>query len=247
MKILIVDDEQLARQRLKDMILEFDSSHLILEANNGLTALTLVEKDSPDVILLDIRMPVMDGLETALHLTHIEKAPAIIFTTAYQDHAIEAFEVHAVDYLLKPIRRERLEAALQRSQIINRAAITALRDNPDRPSSRSHLSTTNYGKIELIPVAEIRYLKAEQKYVVVGWSGKESLLDESLKSLETEYPDRFLRIHRNALIAPKSIVSLEKDKDGSFFLHLKDVENGLPVSRRHLHKVRHTLKHLGLS
>jgi len=241
MKILIVDDERLARERLKDLLMAIDPGHQLLEADNGLLALAQVEQAGPDIVLLDIRMPVMDGLETAYHLSLLEKPPAIIFTTAYQDHAIRAFELQAVDYLMKPIRRERLESALQRSRLIKRATATALRAATDSPTPRSHLSASNYGKIELIPVAEIRYLKAEQKYVNAGWSGKESLIDESLKSLEKEFPDTFLRIHRNALIAPKFIQLLKKNKDGGFYLHLRDVADGLPVSRRHLHALRQVM------
>lgn len=247
MKILIVDDEQLARERLVDILLDINPDQQIFEAENGLAALAVVEKETPDVVLLDIRMPVMDGLETAYHLSGFEHPPAVIFTTAYQDHAIQAFELQAVDYLMKPIRRERLETALQRSHLIKRAAVTALREQTDDPAPRSHLSASGYGKIELIPAGEIRYLKAEQKYVVVGWAGKESLINDSLKSLEKEYADQFLRIHRNALVAPKFIRSLKKEKDGVYYLYLKDTATGFPVSRRHLHEVRHTLKHLGLS
>ena len=247
MKILIVDDERLARERLKDLLREIDPGHQLLEADNGLAALNQVQQSVPDVVLLDIRMPVMDGLETAYHLSILEQSPAVIFTTAYQDHAIRAFDLQAVDYLLKPIRRERLESALQRSRLIKRATAAALRVEADGPAQRSHLSASNYGKIELIPVAEIRYLKAEQKYVSVGWAGKESLIDESLKSLEQEFPHRFLRIHRNALIAPKFIQLLKKSKDGAFYLHLQDVADGLPVSRRHLHALRQFLKHPELS
>lgn len=247
MKILIVDDEQLARNRLVDILREIDPAQQVLEAENGLAALAVIAEEAPDVILLDIRMPVMDGLETAYHLSGLKHPPAVIFTTAYQDHAIQAFELQAVDYLMKPIRRERLETALQRSHLIKRAAVTALREQSDGPAPRSHLSASSYGKIELIPVAEIRYLKAEQKYVVVGWAGRESLINDSLKSLETEYADHFLRIHRNALVAPKFIRSLKKEKDGVYCLYLEDIATGFPVSRRHLHAVRHALKHLGLS
>ena len=247
MKILIVDDETLARERLKDLLMDIDPEQQLLEADNGLAALAVCERESPDVVLLDIRMPVMDGLETAYHLAALEHPPAVIFTTAYQDHAIQAFELQAVDYLMKPIRRDRLQTALQRSRLIKRAAVATLMEQTDTAVSRSHLSASSYGKIELIPVAEISYLKAEQKYVTVGWSGKESLLNESLKSLENEYPGRFLRIHRNTLIAPGAIQSMKKEKDGVYYLYLKDVDTGFPVSRRHMHGVRHTLKHLGLS
>ncbi len=173
MKILIVEDEKLARERLKDLILEYDQSHCILEADNGLSAIQIVENEQPDVLLLDIRMPIMDGLETAYHLSTIDCPPSVIFTTAYQDHAIDAFEANAVDYLLKPIRRERLQQALSRAQFINQARLTELRDDVIKSKSRSHLSVINQGKIELIPVTEIRYLKAEQKYVTIGWPDRE--------------------------------------------------------------------------
>ena len=247
MKILIVDDESLARERLKDLLTEIDPEQQLLEADNGLAALAVCERESPEIVLLDIRMPVMDGLETAYHLAALEHPPAVIFTTAYQDHAIQAFELQAVDYLMKPIRRERLQTALQRSHLLKRATVASIMEQTHTPVCRSHLSASSYGKIELIPVAEISYLKAEQKYVTVGWSGRESLINESLKSLENEYPGRFLRIHRNTLIAPGSIQSMKKDKDGVYYLYLKNVDTGFPVSRRHMHGVRHTLKHLGLS
>jgi two-component system response regulator AlgR len=243
MKILIVDDEPLARERLKDLLLEIDAGEQLLEADNGLAALAQVERAAPDVILLDIRMPVMDGLETAYHLAMLDHPPAVIFTTAFQDHAFQAFEVRAVDYLMKPIRRDRLESALRRARLITRATVAALRAEAPGPAERSHLSASNFGKIELIPIAAIRYLRAELKYVSVGWSGKETLIDESLRSLEQEFPDRFLRIHRNALIAPQYIQALKKGRDGGHLLYLKDVTQGLPVSRRHLHALRLLLKH----
>jgi len=243
MNILIVDDEHLARERLKDMLLAIDPDHALREAENGLDALNQVQESVPDVVLLDIRMPVMDGLEMAYHLSLLKQPPAVIFTTAYQDHAIRAFELQAVDYLLKPVRRDRLEAALQRSHLIKRVTAVALRTEGAGPAQRSHLSASNYGRIDLIPVNQIRYLKADQKYVSVGWAGKETLIDESLISLEKEFPDLLLRIHRNALVAPKFIRMLTRGKDGVIYLHLQDVADGLPVSRRHLHALRQLLKH----
>ena len=242
MKILIVDDEHLARARLKDLLIEIDPDFVVLEAGDGMSALDLAGTESPDLVLMDIRMPVMDGLEAAGHLAGMQPAPAVVFTTAYQDHAIEAFELHAVDYLLKPIQRARLNEALQRSRIINRATLNAITEDTGGQAYRTHLSANSHGKIILIPVDEICYLKADQKYVAVGWAGRETLINESLKSLEQEYGDRFLRIHRNALIAPGAIRSLEKARDGSFMVYLKEFKEGLPVSRRHLHDVRQTLK-----
>jgi len=247
MKILIVDDERLARERLRDLLEDIDPAQQVVEADNGLAALSVFEQESPGIVLMDIRMPVMDGLEAAYHLSRAEQPPAVIFTTAYQDHAIQAFELQAVDYLMKPIRRERLEAALQRSRIIKQATIASLMEQSGTTTSRSHLSASSYGKIVLIPVAEIGFLKADQKYTTVGWSGRESLINESLKSLEKEYPGRFLRIHRNTLITPEFIQSMKKEKDGVYYLYLKDIATGFPISRRHLHEVRHAMKHLGIT
>jgi len=244
MKILIVDDEKLARERLKDLVMEIDSRHQCREAENGLAALQSVAVEQADIILLDIRMPVMDGLETAYHLAALDPSPAVVFTTAYQDHAFDAFDAEVVDYLLKPIRSERLQLALARAQIINRARIASLREKEPSIKSRSHLSATSQGKIELISIEEIRYLKAEQKYITVGWPGRETLIDESLKTLEAEFPDQFLRIHRNALVAIAFIEALVKDKDGGFFIQLNDVPEQLLISRRHLSGVRQALKTL---
>ncbi len=244
MKILIVDDEQLARERLKDLIHEYDKGHIILQADNGLTALQAVANEQPDVILLDIRMPVMDGLEAAYHLAALKSPPAIVFTTAYQDHAIDAFDANAIDYLLKPIRNERLQLALEKAQMMNRARITRLREVDPDIKPRTHLSSSSQGKIQLIPISEVRYLKAEQKYVMAGWTGREVLLNESLKTLEAEFPHRFLRIHRNALVALEHIEALDKDKDGSFHIRLHGVSERLLTSRRHLHAVRRAIRQL---
>ena len=243
MKILIVDDEKLARERLKDLLEDAGEGAELLQAENGLACLDIAKKENIDVILLDIRMPGMDGLETAYHLAALEPAPAIIFTTAYQDHAIDAFNANAVDYLLKPIRSERLLEALVRARFINRAHLAELRGNIEgEKTSRSYLSANNQGDIELIPVAEIRYLKADQKYVSAGWPGHEILIDEPLKSIEMEFGDRFLRVHRNALVALAYIEALEKDSDGKVRLRLQSVDEKIEVSRRHLHEVRQAIK-----
>lgn len=244
MKILIVDDEIPARERLKGLLQEIESAYTLLEADNGLTALMTADREKPDVILMDIRMPGMDGLEAAYHLTSFDPQPAVIFTTAYQDHAIQAFEANAVDYLLKPIRRERLVEALDRAGIINRARLNDLGSEESGLYPRTHLMSTVRGKIELIPVPEIAYLKAEQKYIIAGWHGREMLVDEPLKSLETEFHNLFLRIHRNALVAMNHITGLEKQTDGSFCILVKEVTGGLTVSRRHLHAVRKFVKGL---
>ncbi len=248
MKILIVDDEQLARSRLIDLINDTGKEVSLLEADNGIDCLEVASKESVDIVLLDIRMPGMDGLETAYHLAALKTPPAIIFTTAYQDHAIDAFNANAVDYLLKPIRSERLQEAIERANFINRARLSLLGEQiEDQENSRNYLSANNMGNIELIPIAEIRYLKADHKYVTVGWPDHETLIDDPLKSIETEFGDRFLRVHRNALVAHAHIEALEKDNEGKNCLRLHGVDEKIDVSRRHLHEVRQVIKSMGIS
>lgn len=242
MNILIVDDEKLARERLISLISELAANHEISEAEHGLDALDKISRELPDVVLLDIRMPVMDGLEVAHHLTSLEYAPAVIFTTAYQDHALQAFEAQAVDYLLKPIRKARLEQALQRARILQRDHIAEIRKTDKTLKSRSHLSATINSQLKLVAVKDIRYFKAEQKYVIAGWPGGELLLDESLIILEAEFKDWFVRIHRNALIAREYIDTLRKNNDGTNTVTLSGVPIALQVSRRNLSELRKIMR-----
>lgn len=244
MKILIVDDEKPARDRLKDILLGLNGDYALLEAQNGLEAVKISEKEKPDVALLDIRMPVMDGLEAAGHMARLEPPPAVIFITAYNEHALKAFEANAVDYLLKPVRSERLSASLERAKIIQRAHIAAIQDQDSLVSQQTHISAVNQGKIQLIPIDEICYFKADQKYVTVFWSGNQTLIDDSLVSLEQQFQTSFLRIHRNALVSISHIEALEKAADGTYQIKLKDVEEQLPVSRRHTRSVKAYLKKL---
>ncbi len=245
MKILIVDDEQLARERLVDVLQEANPALQLEQANNGLDCLEKAQQQEFNVILLDIRMPGMDGLETAQHLSLLKPQPAIIFTTAYQDHAVEAFSAKAVDYLLKPIRRDRLLESIERASFINRAHLAELNDSlGDTSTQRRYFSANKQGTIELIPVKEVRYLKADQKYVSVVWPGQESLIDESLKSIETEFAGQFLRVHRNALVALAHIEKLEKAADGSMQVKLRDLDEKIDVSRRHLQDVKKAIKTL---
>lgn len=242
LKILIVDDEPLARERLSGLLAELNEPHEIFEASNGLIALECIAEHRPDVVLLDIRMPAMDGLEVAHHLTGHIDPPAVIFTTAYQDHALEAFNTHAVDYLLKPVRRERLAEALQRATILKRATIADVRNQDKSGQPRSHLSASYKGDLVLVPVNEIRYLHAEQKYVIAGWPEGEILLDESLVSLEQELADYFVRIHRNALVASRYIAALKKDNTGNYHVSMQGVDKCLQVSRRNLGYLRKQLR-----
>jgi two-component system response regulator AlgR len=244
MKLLIVDDERPARERLKDLVQEIRPDWELLEAGNGVEALQQAERQQPDIVLLDIRMPVMDGLEAAHHLALLNPPPAVLFTTAYDQHALKAFDANAVDYLLKPIRGERLKTALERAQVLRRAELAALTESGSLSTTRSHLSAMKSGKLQLIPVREIRYLYADQKYVSVYWPDQEALIDESLKAIEEEFGDRFLRVHRNALVSVAHLEGLEKDEDGNYQVVLRDTPKKPAVSRRHLREVRKTLKEL---
>jgi len=243
MNILITDDEPLARARMRRLLEDDADYHVIAEASNGKEALMKCAENNPDVILLDIRMPDMDGLEAALHLSNLENPPAIIFTTAFSEHALAAFEREAVDYLLKPIRKDRLEKALKKAKKINRAQLQALGSgNGENDHCRSHISSQSGGNIQLIPIDDIYYFQAEQKYVTVRHRHGEVLIDESLKSLEQEFANRMLRIHRNALIAAKFMDTLSKASNGQWQVGFRDIGDKLEVSRRHVSQLRKQMK-----
>lgn len=242
MKILIVDDEAPARSRLRGMLQATPDYTVAGEAATGQQALQLASELQPDIVLLDIRMPGMDGLEAAHHLARLETPPAVIFTTAYNDYALPAFQTHAVDYLLKPIRRENLLQALQAAHRLNRAQLQALADGAPTPQEPTHISARLKGEIKLIPVPDIRYFQAEHKYVNVGYGEGEVLIEDSLVTLEKKFGARFMRIHRNALVAVDHISALEKDAQGRCQLRLRDCARTLEVSRRHLPAVRKFMK-----
>lgn len=245
MKILIVDDEQPARERLKRLLGEMGDYTIAAEASNGIEAMQQFNSCQPDIILLDIRMPLMDGIETAQHLMALEQPPAIIFTTAYEEHAIQAFEAHAVDYLLKPIRVERLQEALQTAQRPTRAQrkvpYEMLSQTHYSDTPRHHICVRKRDKLELISIDSIFYFFAEHKYVTLRYKEGEALLEDSLIKLEKEFPDRFVRVHRNALVAKDKIGGLEKLADGSYRILFNDIDNRIEVSRRHLSFVRRLL------
>jgi two-component system, LytTR family, response regulator AlgR len=242
MKVLIVDDEHLARQRIIDLLSDLDREITLHQAENGLQALEIVEQEKSDIVMMDIRMPVMDGLESAFHMSTFSPAPAVIFITAYDEHAIKAFEANAIDYLLKPVRKERLQQALDKARIITRSRITNFQESQKSKSSRTHLSVTSQGKIQLIPVSEISCFKADQKYVTIYWGEKQTLSDESLKALEVEFADAFSRIHRNALVSSRKIQALEKTSDGNYVVSLNGLEEVFAVSRRHISGLKKKLK-----
>jgi two-component system, LytTR family, response regulator AlgR len=244
MKILIVDDEAPARARLRRILEELDDCMVSGEAGNGREALQLAASLRPDILLLDIRMPGMDGLEAVQHLQSLEQRPAVIFTTAYNDYAVQAFEAHAVDYLLKPVRRERLADALQHARLLTRLQASALREASAEPASRQRICASVRGSLQLIEVDEIRYFQADQKYVSIVTTDGEVLIEETLKSLEEEFADRFVRIHRNALVARRYIEGLVRDDEGHGRLQLTGIAGTLEVSRRHIAEIRRLVRAL---
>ncbi len=247
MKIVIADDEPLARGRLRGLLAELvPPPEVVGEAGNGLEALRLVLRHQPDVVLLDIRMPLMDGLECARELARLPAGPAIVFTTAYEDYALEAFEVSACGYLLKPIRRERLAAALARANRFGLQDWSRLHGGlPAAQSHRRHLCSTEHGTLRLIEVDEVRYFYAEQKATVVRTASERIVIDESLKSLEAEFPERFVRVHRNALVALPHVERVDRLSTGGVALKLRGVPERIEVSRRHLPGLREHLKRVG--
>lgn len=244
MNILLVDDEQLARARLQRFIENNELGEVVAQAENGLEAIEAVENFRPDVVLLDIQMPVMDGLETAQHLSQLEVPPAIIFTTAYDEYALKAFEVQAVGYLLKPIRQDDLKTALGKLNKLNKIQISAL----NQEQCRSHISAKTHNGLELIPIENILLFRADHKYISVFHSNGselgELLIDEPLKELEEEFEGIFVRVHRNSLVNLKTIIGFEKQDDGGYALKLNDFEELVPISRRHVAGVRKLVKGL---
>ena len=218
------------------------SVEIVGEAENGLTALALAQRSEVDAVLLDIRMPGMDGLECAAHLNRLAAPPAIIFSTAYDAYACQAFDLNAVDYLLKPVRADRLVRALSRAHRLSAQTLDHLREA--HPKARTHLSLNEKGRIVLIPVADILYLKAELKYVTVRTAAREFLIEESLTQLEAEFGERFLRIHRNCLVARDRVREVGKSpgEDEGHFLRLDGLDERLTVSRRQYTALRETLR-----
>ncbi len=242
LKILIVDDEPLARERLRTLLGDLAvqwPSEIVGEAGNGIEALDILRSQPVDVVLADIRMPGMDGLELAGHLGALVQPPAVIFTTAYDNYAVQAFDLNALDYLLKPVRAQRLLTALQK--VARQAApvdpaLLADIGRAVRGGGRSHLSCYERGRLLLVPVAEVLYFKADLKYVTARTREREFLLDEALTHLEEEFAERFIRLHRAVLVARDALAGFEKaageDAEAYGWALLREVPDKLPVSRR---------------
>lgn len=237
--VLIVDDEPPARSRLRALLEEVGGARVLGEAGNGREAVEQAAATAPDLVLMDIVMPVMDGLEAAQHLASAERAPAVVFCTAYDQHALAAFDAAAVDYLLKPVRAERLAQALDRVRRRGPAAMPARAGQ-----ARTHLCARLRGNLRLIPVEEVDYLQAEEKYVVVHHAHGADLIEDSLKTLEEEFGGRFLRIHRACLVARDRLAELRRLPDGRVQAVLRGIEATLEVSRRCVPGLRRKVRHL---
>lgn len=240
--VFIVDDETPARSRLKELLADCDAQfplQLVGEAANGREALDKLAETPAEVVLMDIRMPQMDGIELARHLNKLDHPPVIIFTTAYDSYAIQAFEQRAIDYLLKPIRLGRLFDALSRARDMVPIRTEVLRELTPEP--RSNLSAHERGRVLLIPIDQVLYLRAELKYVTVRTLEREYLIEESLTALEKEYSARFVRIHRNCLVAKNAIAGFEKggeEGESGWLMILEGLEERLPISRRQMNVVK---------
>ena len=242
MKVLIVDDEPLARRRMATLLAGVDGVEVIGEAADGAQALAAVDRHDPDLVLLDIRMPGIDGLEVARRLALRDDPPVVVFCTAYDEHALAAFEAEAVDYLLKPVRRERLLAALERVRRFNGEATAALTSAGDKQRQRSHICARVRGEMKLVPISSIAFFLADAKYVEVHFDGGEVLIEDSLVSLEDEFGDRFVRVHRNCLVSRERIEGLARNAAGETIVRLRDCPVALEVSRRNLPQLRRLLR-----
>jgi two-component system response regulator AlgR len=234
LRVFIADDEEPARERLRTLLGDIASelpTLVVGEARHGAEAVELIPPSGAQVVLLDIQMPGMGGLEVARHLGRLEAPPRIVFVTAHDRHAVEAFELNALDYLLKPVRAERLAAALKKATVPSPERLASAAQG-----SREYLSVAERQRIVLVPVRDILFLRAEQKYVTVRTRSREHLVEEPLIALEREFAARFVRIHRNCLVARAAIRGFERapgeEDEPRWLVVLDGLEERLPVSRR---------------
>ncbi len=240
MNVLVVDDEEAARERLSHMIESFPDCHIVGKASDGIESVFMVDSMPVDLVLMDIRMPRMSGIEAARHISSTDKPPVIIFITAFTEHALDAFHVHAENYLLKPVRREALLQALEHAQQKSRYLV---REPIAFNGKMKSYICCHIGKnMELIPLNDIYMLRSEEKYSVIYHSGGKSIMDRSLISFEEEYSTNLLRVHRNTLVNKAYIKSLLCSGPGNYFLTVKNLNNQIRVSRRNLSAIRSFMK-----
>ncbi|WP_280757843.1 LytTR family DNA-binding domain-containing protein [Polaromonas sp. CG_23.6] len=239
MNILLVDDEALARSRLRTLLGDCTAPCAVVaaEAADTVQAMSALQRQPFDAVLLDIRMPGMDGMGLAGLLAALPQPPAVVFVTAHAEHAVQAFELDAVDYLTKPVRLERLQQSLQKIERLVQA-----RQAQEPEKAEESLIIQDRGRTERVPLSEVLYFKAELKYITVRTLGRSYILDGSLSELEARYGSRFMRIHRNALIARRAVRALEKHFDPEegegWAVRLNGLDELLTVSRRQLGAVR---------
>src|SRR5437660_94155 len=243
LRILIVDDEAPARRRLRELLDDCMCAlplSIVGEAQHGREALDLLQSTPAELVLTDIHMPDMDGIELARHLLKLPNPPVVIFTTAFHEHAVQAFEVNAIDYLVKPVRVQRLLSALQKVPRLKPFSADKLSHLP--ASARRFLSVTERSRVVLMPIDDVVYLKAELKYITIRTREREFLLEESLTRLENEFGSRVTRVHRNCIVAREAIRGFERhvssEGDAHWEVLLRDVAEALPVSRRQQYIVR---------
>ncbi len=247
MKVVIVDDESLARARLVALLRDCTEprAEVVGEAANAVHAMDQIRRTPCDVVLLDVHMPGLDGVTFAQRLRDLPAAPAVVFVTAHAEHAVQAFELEAVDYLTKPVRLERLQQALQKAKRVIAVAEGAEAQENTRGES---LIIQERGRSERVALSEVVFLKAELKYLTVRTANKEHIYDGALSELEQKYSHIFVRVHRNALVARRSIRAVEKHHDPvdgeSWTVRLDGVDERLAVSRRQLAAVRDVLREL---
>ena len=243
MKVLIVDDEKPARDRLARMVGNLPDFDVAGQATNGNDALNQANETEADIVLMDIRMPGLDGIQAARHLSQLPQPPAVIFTTAFADHALEAFETHAVDYLLKPVKKDRLQSALEAAKKPTRAQAEQKNDVLSTIEARQHICARVRGNLVLVKISDIYFFHADQKYVTVRHKDGEVLIEDPLKNLEQEFAEQFVRIHRNALINLKYLAGMRALDDGQH-VRFTEIDDTLEVSRRHLPAIRKIIKNL---
>lgn len=242
LRALIVDDEALARARLRTLLgdCKEPAARVEGEAANATQAIELLRRQAFDVALLDVNMPGADGLTLAQALRALPGPPAVVFVTAHAEHAVQAFELEATDYLTKPVRLERLQQALQKVERQLRARQDAAQAAPEEV-----LLIQERGRTERVPLSEVLYLKAELKYVTVRTASKSYILDGSLSELEEKYPAQFMRVHRNALVARRAVRALERFDDPEegegWAVRLQGLDELVSVSRRQLAAVREAI------
>ena len=247
MDVVIVDDEPLARQRLQRLVSDLGHEIPAIAASPE-EALAAVDKHDPMVVLLDIEMPGGSGLDVAKQIAQLEQPPAIIFTTAYEQYALDAFDTLAAGYLLKPIKREQLAQALEKAQTINKAQLQALndghKDTESTASTPKHITVRSHRGVDLIAIDNIRCFLADSKYITVVTTEGEYLMDGTLKQLEAEFSANFMRIHRNAMVSIGHITGLDRAPEGHYCVRLREVEQQPVVSRRYASKVKAMLERL---